>query len=120
MLGQDNFHRPLERRAWRPGARRDPVVELGLGHLQETGEALAAALQVFALLEDAGAHFRPPGVLLVHGREQSKRRSRLLAVFFGRGGGCFVVFLFLRRGGGGGAGGGGGLVPGGAFFWGGE
>src|SRR3954447_2325799 len=66
VLGEDDPHPPLDRRARRARARGDPVVELRFGYLQEPREPLAPALQEFALLEDARAHLRPPRMLVLH------------------------------------------------------
>lgn len=77
MLGEDQLHRALEHRARRTRARGEPVIELGGPYAEERGEPLPAALQVFALLKDAGAHLGPSW--MHHGRRQSKPRTRLMS-----------------------------------------
>src|SRR5258706_14313559 len=59
MLRQDQLHSPLERGPRRPGTRREPFIELGCLYAEESGEPVAAALQVLALLQDARTHLCP-------------------------------------------------------------
>src|SRR5581483_6348728 len=66
VLLEDDLHRALEDRARRAGARREPGVELLGLRAEVLAQRAAAALQGDALLQDAGAHFRPAG-LLFHG-----------------------------------------------------
>src|SRR5712671_3971184 len=66
VLLEDHVHRLLEHRARRTGLGGQPERELMRMDLEQGGEVLAAALEGFTLLEDAGAHFRPSR-LLFHG-----------------------------------------------------
>src|SRR5438034_10607293 len=59
VLGEDQLHRPLEHRARRPGARREPFLELRALDAEKRGELVAAALQLLALLQNARAHLCP-------------------------------------------------------------
>jgi hypothetical protein len=76
MLRQDQFHSPLEDGARRPGAGGEPFIELGCFYAQVSGEPVAAALQVLALLQDAGAHFCPSR-LVDHSMHASNSRTYL-------------------------------------------
>ena len=72
MLGEDELHRPLEHRARRARARGEPLLQLGRGNAEEPGQPVAPALQVLALLQNAGAHLRPTWLLNHKGcREQA-------------------------------------------------
>jgi uncharacterized protein len=77
VLGEDQLHRALEHRARRTRARGEPVIELGALYAEKPGEALAAALQVFALVKNARAHLCPSW--MHHGRPESKSRTRLMS-----------------------------------------
>ena len=77
VLGEDQLHRALEHGARRTGARGEPVIELPAVHTKEGGELVTAALQVFALLENASTHLGPSWVH--HGRPQSKPRTRFMS-----------------------------------------
>ena len=74
MLRQDQLHSPLEHGPRRPGARGEPFIELGRLYAEESGEPVAAALQVLALLQDARAHLCPSR-LVDHSVYASKGRT---------------------------------------------
>jgi uncharacterized protein with PIN domain len=74
VLGEDQLHRPLEDGARRTRARGEPFVQLGHGNTEEPRQPVAAALQLLALLQNAGAHLCPTW-LLDHKVAASKRRS---------------------------------------------
>src|SRR4051812_4194508 len=75
VLREDDVHRLLEHRARRTGLGGQPEGELMRMDLEQRGEVLAAALEGFTLLEDAGAHFSPSR-LLFHRVQGSKACAR--------------------------------------------
>jgi len=76
VLGEDQLHRALEYRARRTLAGGEPVIELGALYAEKPGEALAAALQVLALMKNTRAHLCPSW--MHHGRPESKSRTRFM------------------------------------------
>src|SRR3954454_1456017 len=63
MLRQDQLHSPLEHGPRRAGTRRALFIEPGCLSAKESGEPVAAALQVLALLQDARTHFCPSSLV---------------------------------------------------------
>ena len=79
VLRENQLHGPFEHRARRPGARREPLLELGAFYTQERGELVAPALQVLALLQNARTHLGPSR-LVNHGAAASKFGARVVII----------------------------------------